>query len=186
MDELKPKARPVAGYIFHVTPTSIKLAGGRDALLDRFAARARTFFGDEAQEVRVNEERLWIERSDERWIRLRCIGTSTRDGSVILDLCASGDEWDETCQAFADLVAQWPEIISHRVVPAFQARQPIEATVAAARAIVIADQRATTAYLQRKLMIGYNTAASIMEQLEQAGVISPPDHDGKRRVLVNR
>ncbi len=50
--------------------------------------------------------------------------------------------------------------------------------------IVVRDQKASTSYLQRKLGIGYNRAASIMEELEGMGAVSAPDHVGKRQILI--
>jgi DNA segregation ATPase FtsK/SpoIIIE-like protein len=49
--------------------------------------------------------------------------------------------------------------------------------------IVQASSRASTSYLQRRLKIGYNRAARIMEELEEAGVVSAPDAQGNRKVL---
>ncbi len=51
-------------------------------------------------------------------------------------------------------------------------------------AIVLRDKRASTSYLQRRLKIGYNRAATLMEQLEENGVISAPNHAGKREILM--
>ncbi len=51
-------------------------------------------------------------------------------------------------------------------------------------AIVIRDKKASTSYVQRRLSIGYNRAASLIERMEQEGVISPANHAGKRDVLV--
>jgi S-DNA-T family DNA segregation ATPase FtsK/SpoIIIE len=51
-------------------------------------------------------------------------------------------------------------------------------------AIVARDRRATTSYIQRRLQIGYNRAARIIEKMEEEGVISAPNHAGKRDVLV--
>ncbi len=51
-------------------------------------------------------------------------------------------------------------------------------------AIVVEEKRATTSYLQRRLGIGYNKAASLIERMEQDGVISPPSRTGKREVLT--
>jgi len=51
-------------------------------------------------------------------------------------------------------------------------------------AIVLRDKRASTSYLQRRLKIGYNRAATLIEQLEEEGVISPPDHAGRREILA--
>ena len=51
--------------------------------------------------------------------------------------------------------------------------------------IVTRDGRASTSYIQRCLKIGYNRAATIIEQMEKEGVVSAPNHSGKREVLVN-
>ncbi|MBN8530519.1 MAG: DNA translocase FtsK 4TM domain-containing protein [Alphaproteobacteria bacterium] len=50
-------------------------------------------------------------------------------------------------------------------------------------AIVLRDRKASTSYLQRKLQIGYNRAANLIERMEQEGVISQANHVGKREVL---
>ena len=49
--------------------------------------------------------------------------------------------------------------------------------------IVVRDKRASTSYVQRRLKIGYNRAASLIEQMEDMGVISAPNHAGKREIL---
>jgi len=50
--------------------------------------------------------------------------------------------------------------------------------------IVMRDQKASTSYIQRRLQIGYNRAASIMERMEQEGVVGPANHAGKREILL--
>ena len=45
--------------------------------------------------------------------------------------------------------------------------------------------KASTSFLQRNFQIGYNKAARIMEALEQRGVVSSPNHAGKRDILIN-
>jgi S-DNA-T family DNA segregation ATPase FtsK/SpoIIIE len=50
--------------------------------------------------------------------------------------------------------------------------------------IVMRDQKASTSYIQRRLQIGYNRAASIMERMEQEGVVGQPNHAGKREILM--
>lgn len=47
------------------------------------------------------------------------------------------------------------------------------------------DRRISTSYLQRQFKIGYNRAASIVERMEKEGIISSPNHIGKREVLVD-
>jgi S-DNA-T family DNA segregation ATPase FtsK/SpoIIIE len=51
-------------------------------------------------------------------------------------------------------------------------------------AIVASDKRASTSYIQRKLQIGYNRAARIIERMEEEGIVSAPNHAGKREVLI--
>ncbi len=51
-------------------------------------------------------------------------------------------------------------------------------------AIVIKDRKCSTSYIQRKLSIGYNKAARLVEQMEEEGLVSPANHVGKREILV--
>ncbi len=51
-------------------------------------------------------------------------------------------------------------------------------------AVVLRDRKASTSYIQRRLQIGYNRAASLIERMENEGVVSQPNHSGKRDVLV--
>ncbi|HEX2528763.1 MAG TPA: DNA translocase FtsK [Geminicoccus sp.] len=52
--------------------------------------------------------------------------------------------------------------------------------------VVARDGKASTSYLQRKLNIGYNTAAKLIERMEQDRLITPADHVGRRQVLMGR
>ena len=51
-------------------------------------------------------------------------------------------------------------------------------------AIICREQKASTSFVQRQLQIGYNRAARIIEKMEAEGVISKPNHAGKREVLA--
>ncbi|GGD41037.1 hypothetical protein GCM10011335_49750 [Aureimonas glaciei] len=51
-------------------------------------------------------------------------------------------------------------------------------------AIVLRDGKASTSYVQRRLSIGYNRAASIIERMEREGIVGPANHAGKREILV--
>ena len=51
-------------------------------------------------------------------------------------------------------------------------------------AVVTRDRKASTSYIQRRLQIGYNRAASLMERMEQEGVVGAANHAGKRDVLA--
>jgi len=50
--------------------------------------------------------------------------------------------------------------------------------------IVKRDRKASTSYIQRRLQIGYNRAASLMERMELEGIVGQPNHAGKREILV--
>jgi S-DNA-T family DNA segregation ATPase FtsK/SpoIIIE len=53
-------------------------------------------------------------------------------------------------------------------------------------AIVLRDRKASTSYVQRRLGIGYNRAASLVERMENEGLIGPANHAGRREILVGR
>ena len=50
--------------------------------------------------------------------------------------------------------------------------------------VVLRDGKASTSYIQRRLGIGYNRAASIIERMEEEGIVGPANHAGKREILV--
>ena len=52
--------------------------------------------------------------------------------------------------------------------------------------IVARDRKASTSYLQRRLQIGYNRAATLIERMEEEGMISPASHAGKKRSSYTR
>ncbi|MEN8842043.1 MAG: DNA translocase FtsK 4TM domain-containing protein [Octadecabacter sp.] len=51
-------------------------------------------------------------------------------------------------------------------------------------AIVAKDRKCSTSYIQRKLAIGYNKAARLVEQMEDEGIVSSANHVGKREILI--
>ena len=50
--------------------------------------------------------------------------------------------------------------------------------------IVLRDRKCSTSYIQRRLSVGYNKAASLVERMEKEGVVGAPNHSGKREILV--
>ncbi|OYY71954.1 DNA translocase FtsK 4TM domain-containing protein [Sphingomonas sp. 28-63-12] len=55
-----------------------------------------------------------------------------------------------------------------------------------ARQLVAESQKASTSWLQRQLRIGYNSAARLIERMEKDGLVSRPDHVGRREVLMDQ
>jgi len=51
-------------------------------------------------------------------------------------------------------------------------------------AVVTRDRKASTSYIQRRLQVGYNRAASLMERMEREGVVGAANHAGKREILA--
>jgi S-DNA-T family DNA segregation ATPase FtsK/SpoIIIE len=51
-------------------------------------------------------------------------------------------------------------------------------------AIVLRDKKCSTSYVQRRLSVGYNKAASLVERMEKEGVVGAANHAGKRQILV--
>ncbi len=51
--------------------------------------------------------------------------------------------------------------------------------------VVATSRKATISYLQRQLRIGYNSAARLIEQMEEMGLVSSPDHVGRRELLID-
>ena len=50
--------------------------------------------------------------------------------------------------------------------------------------IVLRDRKCSTSYIQRRLSVGYNKAASLVERMEREGVVGAPNHSGKREILT--
>jgi S-DNA-T family DNA segregation ATPase FtsK/SpoIIIE len=50
--------------------------------------------------------------------------------------------------------------------------------------VVVRDRKASTSYIQRRLQIGYNRAASLVERMEEEGIVGQANHAGKREILV--
>ena len=51
-------------------------------------------------------------------------------------------------------------------------------------AVILRDKKASTSYIQRRLQIGYNRAASLMERMEKEGIVGAANHAGKREILI--
>ncbi len=49
---------------------------------------------------------------------------------------------------------------------------------------MLTDKKVSTSYIQRRLAVGYNKAATLIERMEKEGVISAANHAGKREILV--
>ena len=53
-----------------------------------------------------------------------------------------------------------------------------------AKQVVLTDKKTSISYLQRKLQIGYNRSANIIDQLEAMGILSAPNAKGNREIII--
>ena len=77
--------------------------------------------------------------------------------------------------------------VAARAMPPRAAPWAVLKTSARARAVALVarEGKASTSFIQRHLRIGYNRAATIIEEMERNGVVSAANHAGKREVLID-
>ncbi|HJU31119.1 MAG TPA: DNA translocase FtsK, partial [Hyphomicrobiaceae bacterium] len=85
---------------------------------------------------------------------------------------------------YVEGITDLPEPDEEEDVGARRGRPSASALYDRAIAIVVGDRKASASYLQRRLMIGYNRAADLVERMEREGVVSAPGFGGRRQVLV--
>ncbi|MDD2829093.1 MAG: DNA translocase FtsK [Sulfuricurvum sp.] len=61
--------------------------------------------------------------------------------------------------------------------------KPLDELYEEAKNIILTEQKTSISYLQRRLQIGYNRSATLIEQLEQNGILSPPNAKGNREII---
>ena len=105
------------------------------------------------------------------------------------------------CRGFHDAHITGPGITAicekyppNYLIPSFDAMKYVESESDGSRTrdklydqalqIVLEAKNASTTFLQRKLKIGYARAASLMDELEENGIVSPPEGSKPRRVLA--
>ena len=86
-----------------------------------------------------------------------------------------GEDEDETIED-ADSIAD--------IVAAGSAGENIEELYLQAVKVVMRDKKCSTSYIQRRLGIGYNKAATLVERMEAEGIVGPANHVGKREILL--
>lgn len=89
-----------------------------------------------------------------------------------------GDGMEDQPQAPEDVI----DVLALPAPPDEIERDPLYAEAAT---LVVREQKCSITFLQRRLSIGYNRAARILEQLEAAGVVSAPDANGSRSILFD-
>jgi S-DNA-T family DNA segregation ATPase FtsK/SpoIIIE len=73
--------------------------------------------------------------------------------------------------------------VSGSNTPTSQTNVELDPLYEEAKSVVLSDKKTSISYLQRKLQIGYNRSANIIEQLEETGVLSAPNSKGQREIV---
>ena len=95
----------------------------------------------------------------------------------------SGDTFYSTLVDFGISPVTINEIAKDRKLKKFINLRVNDELYITALKIVQSEKKASTSFLQRKLQIGYNRAARIIDQMEDNGIVSKANHVGKREVL---
>ncbi|CBI75911.1 Cell division transmembrane protein [Bartonella clarridgeiae 73] len=72
------------------------------------------------------------------------------------------------------------------IVAAGNSKEDSEELYVQAVKIVLRDKKCSTSYIQRRLAIGYNKAASLVERMEEEGIVGAANHVGKREILLSK
>jgi DNA segregation ATPase FtsK/SpoIIIE, S-DNA-T family len=141
---------------------------------------SRTIIGDQGAEQLLGQGDLLYMANGGRIQRLH--GPFVSDGEVE-GVAAFLKE--QGAPDYVDGVTDEPDEETSPVLAAFGGGEDDSADLYdQAVAIVTRDQRASTSYIQRRLQIGYNRAATLIERMEQEGVISSPNAKGHREILA--
>jgi S-DNA-T family DNA segregation ATPase FtsK/SpoIIIE len=163
----RPSVDVVTGLIKANLPSRISFKVGQKidskVILDQYGAESLLGKGD----------MLFTLPSDNSLIRLHAPFTSEEETENIVEFLKSQREvkYDENFL---------PENLGADEEASFERDELYEE----AKEIVLREQKTSISYLQRKLQIGYNRAANIVEQLEMAGVLSAPNAKGQREILI--
>ena len=152
--------------------TETMVAGGLQAMGRRLAQLANDYgWWEEAYDAYVRKDDEWIEAN---------VGTGITDTDIAdLLIFISPDgvvdhEW----------ITEETEDGGGFDMPGLVSGGEGDDLFAKAVQVVLRDKKASTSYVQRRLSIGYNRAASIIERMEQEGVVGRANHAGKREILV--
>ena len=140
---------------------------------------SRTIFGEQGAEQLLGQGDLLFMMPGERITRIH--------GPLVTD---EVERWPTTCADRASRTTSTRSPTRARSTPKAlglplgEDDNGEDAQYAQALQIVAQEGKASTSYLQRKMRIGYNSAARLIERMEADGHVSRPDHVGRRQVLI--
>lgn len=141
---------------------------------------ARTILGEQGAEQLLGQGDMLYMAGGGRITRLH--GPFVSDGEV--EAVAKFLRDQGLPQYLEDVTAGGDEEQEEAIEGAFQGEGGANDLYDHAVAVVTRDRKASTSYIQRRLQIGYNRAASLMERMEKEGVVGAANHAGKREILA--
>ena len=172
--------KPTVNVITGIIKSNIQ---GRMAFSVATAMDSRVIIDQMGAETLIGKgDMLYVDATTPKPIRIQCTFASGEDTEEIVKQVKDQVKDDET--NYSEGLQEAIENPSHTGISSSEGggREP---EFVDSLKIIIAEQKASASYLQRRLRIGYNKAARIMEELEEAGAIGPQDGSKPRRVLVS-
>jgi len=171
----RPSADVITGVIKANFPTRISFQA-------RSNIDSMTTLGEKGAEQLLSCGDMLFSESGKRPIRIHGALIENKEVNRVADfLRAQGEaEYAEGITSGEDFMAE--QGMSVPGMPGSKSGQSSD-LYEQAKEIVLRDKKTTISYLQRRLQIGYNKAATLIETMEQNGVISAPDATGKRHIL---
>ncbi len=170
----KPTVNVITGLIKSNIP-------GRMAFAVATSMDSRVILDESGAETLLgNGDMLYKDQTTPKALRIQGTNTTTEDSEMVI--LAIKDQVDEEEVKYSEDLAEAIEKGPSDDSPGGQKQRDPE--FEKALAVVVSSQRASSSFLQRKMRIGYNKAARIIDQLHEAGVIGPQRGSKPRKVLI--
>ncbi len=170
----KPTVNVITGLIKSNIPgrMAFAVATNMDSRVILDESGAETLLG--------NGDMLYKDQTTPKALRIQGTNTTTEDSEAVI--AAIKEQLEEEEPSYSDdlteAIEKGPQ---DNITGGPRERDP---EFEKALAIVISTQKASASFLQRKMRIGYNKAARIIDQLHQAGAVGPQDGSKPRKVLI--
>ena len=172
--------KPTVNVITGIIKSNIQ---GRMAFSVATAMDSRVILDEMGAETLIGKgDMLYVDATTPKPLRIQCTFTSGEDTEEVVNQVKNQVE-EEGTNYSEELQEAIENPNSIEGIPSSSAKR--EPEFLDALKIIVAEQKASASYLQRRLRIGYNKAARIMEELEEAGAIGPQDGSKPRKVLVS-
>lgn len=170
----KPTVNVITGLIKSNIPgrMAFAVATNMDSRVILDESGAETLLG--------NGDMLYKDQTTPKALRIQGTNTTTEDSEAIIASIKEQltEEEPSYSNALTEAIEKGPQ---EDIKGGLKERDP---EFEKALAIIISTQKASASFLQRKMRIGYNKAARLIDQLQQAGAIGPQDGSKPRKVLI--